>query len=237
MIVKKTKHIVWILFVYTLKTLANTQDTIYTYSHKFLPKDYKSNYTSNDYIYEKTAPGFLDILLEKLASLFLKFLQSIGANTKNLETYKTVFYFIVAIIAVYIIAKMFLQKEGQWIFRKTKQNNTLVYDTEVNTIETTNFKEVIQKTTKKQQYRLVVKYYYLWVLQKLSEKDFIELNNLKTNADYQLEIEETKFDAQFKNISYYYNYVWYGEFEIDLDSFQKIEPIFLELLNSIDHEK
>ena len=128
---------------------------------------------------------------------------------------------------------MFFYKEGAWIFRKSKSQNNLTYQNEVEIIEMANFEELIKKATQLEDYRLAVKYGYFWVLQKFAEKEIIELSNLKTNADYQLETEDTPYQQPFKSISYYYNYIWYGEFIIDKTAYDKVEAIYKELLNNI----
>lgn len=227
----------WSFILWTFKTFGQAKDSIYHYSPKFLPKNYKDQYQTKAYIYTEQDPGFLEIITQKIGAWLLKLLMRLGANQHSIQNLKLVFYFVVGGIAIYIIAKIFLQKEGQWIFKKSTSSNTLVYDTEVDIIETTNFKNLTETAITKQKYRLATKYFYLWVLQKLAEKEQIELSNLKNNSDYQTELEGSSFFKPFKNISYYYNYVWYGKFEIDEDMFLKISPFFHELLKKIEHEK
>lgn len=229
------KHTYFFFLMVAKTTLfcAQVKESAYVYSDKRLPGNYKSAYTDKAYIYEKQAPTFIDQLSEWFLKLLIRLLQNIGVKSPKLQNISIFFYVIIAAIAIYFIVKIILKKEGQWLFKRKSADNNLVYQTEVEQIETANFEQLISESNAKSNYRLSVKYYYLWTLQQLSEQGLIELNNLKTNADYQSEIENTQHVSLFQSISYYYNYVWYGEFEIDLHEFGQIEKQYTTLLNQL----
>lgn len=210
-----------------------TNDTI-TKVNRSIPKNYKENYTGKEYNYTEQDPTFLEKFKLWLSEMLYNLLKDYKINNNSIYYLKMSFYFFVIIVAVYVIAKMFFYKEGNWFFRKKQENNNLTYQNEVEIIETANFELLIKKATQQEDYRLAVKYGYFWILQKLSEKEIIELSNLKTNADYQLEIHNTNYSQQFKIVSYYYNYIWYGKFAIDKIAYQKVENIYSELLNNLN---
>ncbi|MGY5355010.1 hypothetical protein [Wenyingzhuangia sp. IMCC45467] len=234
MILKHLKKTTPVLLLMSSHLLIAANDTIVK-ANRFIPKNYKENYTADEYIYTIQEPGFLLALKIWFKELILSLLNNVGVgmNTDAFKYLKLVFYFLIFVAAVYIIVRMFFYKEGNWIFRKNKHQNNLTYENEVEIIETANFKTLIEKAIKKEDYRLAVKFNYLWILQKLAENKIIELSNLKTNADYQLETEETPYAKEFNSISYYYNYIWYGEFMIDKTAYEKIEATYNELLNNI----
>ena len=230
---KSAHYFLGILLLVCTKVLAAVKESFYQYSDKMIPLDYKSYYDSKDYIYKKQDPSFIQNLKEWVLELLNRILRNVGVDSKNSEYIALVFYVLIAAIAVYVIAKMFLQQDGQWVFKRKKDVQTLIYDTEVAAIETADFEELISQALLDNEYRLSVKYYYLWVLQKLSEQELIILNNLKTNADYQLEIKDTEYVEIFKRVSYYYNYVWYGEFNIDVVAFNSIQEIYTTFLKDL----
>ena len=55
----------------------------------------------------------------------------------------------------------------------------------------------------------------------------------KTNSDYYNEIQSEKIKFDFKYVSYLYNYIWYGEFELDTDTFDKAKESFIKMIQSI----
>ena len=231
MIAKNLKNIFAIAMLLLCNILLAANDTIQK-AQRAIPENFKEAYTSKDYVYNSD-PTFIESFKLWLNQLIYSFFKNFGITNKGIYYTKLGFYFLIASAAIYIIARMFFYKEGAWIFRKSKSQNNLTYQNEVEIIEMANFEELIKKATQQEDYRLAVKYGYFWVLQKFAEKEIIELSNLKTNADYQLETEDTPYQQAFKSISYYYNYIWYGEFIIDKTAYDKVEAIYKELLNNI----
>lgn len=226
--INKPINLILLMFVSVVKA---TNDSIVKVSRK-IPENYKEAYTSSDYNYQEQEPSFWLEFKLWLAQLIYNLYKKLGLGGTSIYYTKLVFYTLIIIGAIYIIARMIFYKEGTWLFRK-KQNNNLTYQNEVEEIESANFDILVKEALAQTNYRLAVKYYYLWVLQKLSEKEIIELSNLKTNADYQLETEDTSYNTHFKSVSYYYNYIWYGEFVIDQEAYQKIEISYQQLLKDL----
>jgi len=77
-------------------------------------------------------------------------------------------------------------------------------------------------------YRLAVRYLYLQLLQRLSEKKFIELNSNKTNYEYVMEVRRHKFANEFASLTLQYEYVWYGEYTVDERLFEQIQGSFTQ---------
>ncbi len=228
----KLHHTISICFVFFNHAKAQLQKKL-EHTNRAFPLHYKEAYTSKKYVYEKQAPSVIDHLKEWLVNLIFKLFKNMGVPSEKLKHLPIIFYTLIAAISVYIIVKIVLKNEGQWIFKKKKHNNTLVYDTEVETIENANFNTLVRTAITNENYRLAVKYYYLWILQKLSEQQLIELNNLKTTTDYQLELESTKYATDFKPLAYYYNHIWYGEFTINSKTFETVKTKYVNLLNTI----
>jgi hypothetical protein len=73
----------------------------------------------------------------------------------------------------------------------------------------------------------------LWILKKLTEKEFIVFHAEKTNSDYLNEIKSDKIKFDFKYVSYLYNYIWYGEFEITAENYNNSKKAFVKMLQSL----
>ncbi|NIJ44200.1 flagellar biogenesis protein FliO [Wenyingzhuangia heitensis] len=228
---KITQRITTLFLFVCVFVMKAANDTIVRVERK-IPDNYKEAFTSKDYIYQDQEPPFFLKLKMWLAQFLYSIYNLLGINSKEFYYVKLVFYTLIIIAAIYIIARMIFYKEGNWIFKKSK-NNSLTYQTEIEEIELSDFNLLVKESVDNNNYRLAVKYYYLWVLQKLSEQEIIELSNLKTNSDYQLETENTPYFQNFKSVSYYYNYIWYGEFMIDKEAFEKIESSYQQLLNQL----
>jgi hypothetical protein len=67
----------------------------------------------------------------------------------------------------------------------------------------------------------------------MSEKQIIEWDVEKTNSDYIYEIKSAELKARFEYLSYLYNYMWYGEFAVSIEDFEKAKKAFETTLKSI----
>ncbi len=203
---------------------------------RLLPESFKENYKSNKYNYEESVSlitRFKIWLIEKLKELL-----EID-NDSALETIvglKYLLYFIVITLAVYVIIKMILGKEGRWIFKRNNPkdiNPDLAIEEDIQSV---NFEELIQKALGQNDYRLAIKYHYFSLLGKLDKTNVIKYDPQKTTYDYQLSLEGTKYNSIFSKAAYYYTYIWYGEFTIDLKEYQTISNIFIQLSKPINDE-
>ena len=129
--------------------------------------------------------------------------------------------------------KVVLNNEGQWIFGKSTTKKIINHDDIELNLQHVDFEKLIASTLKSGNQRLAIRYYYLWLLKKMSEKHIIEWNPEKTNSDYLYEIQIQSLKNEFSYLSYLYNYIWYGEFEITEASFDTIKKTFDTTIQSI----
>lgn len=93
--------------------------------------------------------------------------------------------------------------------------------------------ELIAQAIQEKDYRLAVRFYYLQILQKLTDKELIVWQQEKTNEDFIREIAQLKFASDFTEITRLYDFVWYGNFEINEPEFLKATTLFNTLKNKI----
>ena len=126
---------------------------------------------------------------------------------------------------LFIIYRLFL---ADGVFRReTKSAGTGKAEAaeEVITPES-DFDALIKQSLQNSNYRLAVRYQYLKTLHTLAGKKFIELASDKTNFQYVQEIVNREYQNDFASLTLNYEYVWYGEFAIDKNVYQKIETNF-----------
>lgn len=129
------------------------------------------------------------------------------------------------VFVLFIIYRLFLT-EG--VFRReTRPVKPEQPEVEEETITSgTDFNALIRQAVQRNNFRLAVRYQYLRSLHKLADKGFIELSPDKTNYRYVREIKDSRLQNDFAAITLNYEYVWYGEFEIENDIYQKMERGF-----------
>lgn len=143
---------------------------------------------------------------------------------------------LVVMVVAYRIIKMVLNKEGQWIFTKSMKKKTMSYEGVEKDIQTLDFKKEIDQALHLGETRLCIRYYYLWLLKILAEKELILWDSEKTNSDYLMEIRDNVLKQEFEYLSYLYDYVWYGKFELDELTFDCVRRAFEKTLKAWDRE-
>lgn len=137
------------------------------------------------------------------------------------------FPWILGILALLIIIKLILSKQGFVLFERTPKKVIEKLDlTDEEIIDSTDLNSLLQKAIQNNNYRLAIRYYFLEALKKLNDKNKIKLDRDKTNSDYLFELKNNEERKQFSYISYLYDYVWYGEFLLTEVEFKQIESSF-----------
>lgn len=199
-------------------------------------KEIKENYSSPDFNYEEIPPTknawqrFIEWLNYIFRSIF-NLSSPAAATAINWTLY--IVSSLVIVTVIYFIVKSILNKEGQWIFGKSTTKKIISYDDIERNLKNIDFEQLIKDTIKSGDYRLAIRYYYLWILKKLSEKSIIDWNPEKTNSDYLYEIKSEALKKDFAYVSYLYNYIWYGEFEVDDVIFENAKRSIEKTIQSI----
>lgn len=194
-------------------------------------------YSGNDYIYERTVEqsGWWTRFKQWLSDLFQKLfnLSGDGQASSFTEVALKIFYVVVFLLVVYFIFRAIINKEGTWVFGKSSEKNIVpVTDIESN-IHVADFKSLIEIAESEKNYRLAVRYYYLWLLRSLTNAQLIDYDVEKTDSDYLYELQSKDNRDQFSYTSYLYNYIWYGEFDVNTQQFDKAKHAFTTFINNV----
>jgi Domain of unknown function (DUF4129) len=89
-----------------------------------------------------------------------------------------------------------------------------------------NFEALIPEAISKREYRIAVRLQYLQTLRFLADKKLIDWNANKTNQNYAKEIKENDLRKPFEELTYLFEWIWYGEFSIEKFLFEETENNF-----------
>lgn len=129
----------------------------------------------------------------------------------------------------FILYQLFLS-EGEFRRRsKSVKGTSAEVEEEIITNES-DFDALITQALQNGNYRQAVRYQYLRTLHLLAGKNQVQLAPDKTNFQYVSEITNQVHRQAFAALTLNYEYVWYGEFDIDKNIYEKIETNF-RLLN------
>ncbi|MBQ0738328.1 DUF4129 domain-containing protein [Aquimarina celericrescens] len=153
----------------------------------------------------------------------------------------TGFWAIVLKILPYLVVIGVLFLLG-WLFMKVNPSDMLLEKQVPAQVELTDDEDIIQNQDIQQlinqalqnhNYRLAIRYYYLFVLKKLSDLECITWESQKTNTDYIKELNDIALKDQFTVITKLYDYIWYGNFEVNEKSYLQAEKEFKSISNHI----
>lgn len=115
----------------------------------------------------------------------------------------------------------------------TQDSAGVFFSEEEEIIKSKDIEKLIQKALLNEDYRLAVRYYYLLILKRLTESELIDYEFDKTNSEYFNEISETSLNTGFRKITTIYDYIWYGNFVVTQNDYQKAEHQFKNLEQKI----
>ncbi|MCB0443074.1 MAG: DUF4129 domain-containing protein [Flavobacterium sp.] len=221
--------------IFTEKDIKIDSSTI---ENRVFEENFKDNYQDNDYIYEQAIKesNWWDRFKQWLADFF-KNLFNLSSDTvsgKMVDILIKSLAVILIVFVIYLIVKSIMNGEGQWIFGKSSDKKVIHYEDIEKNLHLVDFEKLIKETLNSGENRLSIRYYYLWLLKKMANQNIIEWDIEKTNSDYLYEIKDLNFKSDFEYVSYLYNYIWYGEFELDETTFEKAKNAFEKIIKSIE---
>lgn len=210
------------------------QNTPVHYSEEHI-ENYKSN-SDFDYTEVEKDTNWWNQLKEWVISFFQWLFQKLlGVDIVPNSTVlfiKTLFYSIIGFL-VFLLIKLLL-KVNLKTMKTTKSNMpSMQFSEDEHIIQNEDISQLIATAVANNNYRLAVRYYYLLILKTLTEEKFIEWQYQKTNNDYSKEIAVKELKAPFKALTNWYDFIWYGNFEIDTLQFDKIAVEFKEFQHKI----
>jgi hypothetical protein len=176
----------------------------------------QNEYFSNpDFDYTKEPAKEPITFWEKLRFWIFKVLNTIF----NEPVLETIFYVIIVGLIVFLIIKLMgYRYSGFWLHKKKiREVAGETYDEE---IHRTDFDKAIREALDKEDYRAAVRFQYLKLLKEFSDKKIIAWEPDKTNREYQAEIRKEGLGKGFEKVTRVYEYVWYGDFELERQTYE-----------------
>ena len=191
--------------------------------YQYKPKDIKKNFLEKiaDWLSAKWDELMEWIFGEKKGSQFLSFM------------IKYLPYLLLA-IGVFIIIRL-LYKYDVFKRRAAAQNQPdiqLADDEKI--VKSSNISDLIKNAKVQKDHRMAVRYLYLNLLRQLDTREYIRFKKDKTNDDYIAELSDQPLISEFENLTYYYDFIWYGQYPVDEAFFSQIEQKFDHFLAQIN---
>jgi uncharacterized membrane protein len=185
--------------------------------------------SQDDYAYAK----YLDSLLKNLKKEPEQKKEEIRprggflANLLGSGFFQVLLWAVAICFVLFILYRLFLT-DGAFKRKSKAADNAANVEEEIITNES-DFDRLIRQALQNSNYRQAVRYQYLRTLHLLATKGMVNLAPDKTNFNYVSEITNRSYQDAFAALTLNYEYVWYGEFDIDKNIYDKIENNFSNL--------
>jgi hypothetical protein len=163
------------------------------------------------YRYDRVGPAtksmwdrFREWLFRKLGELF----SGGGASILVIEI-------ILITGAIVLIIFLLLKNNFRGLFAGKSAPVSIDFSEFEEDIHRIDFNDLINKALENRDYRKAVRLHFLKLLKEMTDKGLITWQIDKTNNDYSIELVKSKHYEPFRELSFLYEHIWYGDFKPD----------------------
>ena len=171
--------------------------------------------------------------LYNLLTQFFEWLFGVEKAAGFLQVFFQILPYVLLLILLYILIRFFLNVNASALNQAKKNGALVTLSEEEHIIKNEDIQQLIQKALQDKNYRLAIRYYYLYILQLMTDKEIISWELQKTNYDYLNEIDKQELKHPFSTITRWYDYIWYGNFDIDETKYKRAETDFESLQKTL----
>lgn len=206
-----------------LPTSKSAQQQPIESNKRVLPASFKENYKSSAFKY--TEP-----VVKKPKKNF-----SLPNFNFPIGLFEAISYTLITIIIGLILFFVFKNSSIRFhsISKKNIEPNVNELQENLNDIKKNDFESLITLAKQNQDFSKAIRFYYLWLLQQLTDKKLIVWHKDKTDFDYWKEISNHTIKEDYSGLLYIYDYVWYGKYAIQEADFTAAEKQFITTFNKI----
>ncbi len=203
-------------------------DSTYAERH-FSAQQIESFKADSEFVYGR--PVQTNSFWDRIIYWLLQMIGRIFYFTTNTWIGNVLLYGGAILLLAYVVLKL-LKIDAKNLFFKGSSAKVLVTGQEEN-IHELNFDKLIAQAVENRNYREAVRLTFLYSLKKLADANLIKWVPGKTNDDYMREIKNHPSLPRVMELRYYFDYAWYGHFEIDPSTYAAIQNAFTEFNQTI----
>lgn len=172
----------------------------------------------------KVAPTVAENLWDRFLSWLNKIFITLFAKATMTNLGRVLMYAL-GVIALIIIMMALLKVNAFRIFSGNADRGKFKNELDEN-IHEMDFDRLIREAVEKNDFRIATRLVFLYALKLLSEKHHIQWQAGKTNHDYVEEVKTDELKSGLNELSFYFDYAWYGNFSINQEQYQKVDMLF-----------
>ncbi len=132
-------------------------------------------------------------------------------------------------LGVVVILILTLMKVDAFRMLYAGTSNTVKYAVLDENIHEMNFDHLIRDAAAEKDFKKAIRLVFLYSLKLLSDKDHIHWESGKTNHDYVAELRPTDLRQSLNELSFYFDYAWYGNFSVNEQTYARVQEAFAGL--------
>jgi Domain of unknown function (DUF4129) len=211
---------------YEKKEFSGINDTLKIDTRSFSSTEVDKLKSDSDLNYQEP-PTIAESLWDRFKQWLSWFFESLFKKAVTTDLGRIIMYTLAGILLIVVIM-MLLKVNAFKVFYSGADQGRQNYQVFHENIHEMDFEKLIQDATEKNEFRLATRLIFLHALKLLSDKHLIEFNAGKTNHDYVGELTTPDLKTGLNELSFYFDYAWYGNFAINDTQFQRIKNTFAE---------
>jgi hypothetical protein len=222
-------------------TYADAQPVYYDNSYKHAdssPID-KRNFSKSDLqdlksdsdLNYKEPPTVAESLWDRFVAMLIYFWQWL-LRTLTATAGGRLLMYLIGLALLIAIVMMLLKVDAVRVFF-SGADGAASYQVLHENIHEMDFETLIREAITRNEFRQGTRLVFLYALKILSDTHHIQWVPGKTNHEYVEELTQSELKKGFNELSFYFDYAWYGNFQVTPDLFQKVENTFHELKSKV----
>ncbi|NII25730.1 DUF4129 domain-containing protein [Pseudoflavitalea sp. X16] len=147
------------------------------------------------------------------------------------STVRMIMYIILGVVFVLIIYRVIVVNNLYMTGASRRRKEEAI--TEEREIDDENLDQKIQSAIREGNYRSAIRFMYIKSLRSLHEKGWIRYHAQATNYEYINQVHPYGIGNEFRFLTHVYEYVWYGEFALSEDQFNRVQQNFQHFFNTV----
>lgn len=162
-----------------------------------------------------------------------KWLASVGPSAKTADVLGNAFVYGIAILALGLIIWGIFKMRIRTMIAKTAEPLNFDFKEVESDILLTDFEKYLREAVNAGNYKRAVQLLYLESLKSLTLNNIIQWKPNKTNQEYLYEMQNSNLRRPFMDITRLFEYIFYGEFPINQQTYQATEAAFQDFQGKI----
>ena len=199
-------------------------DTVAVEQRSFDQNQVESFKDDSDFQY-KEPPTIAESLWDRFLLWLSELLNSFfdGAVTTD---WGRIISYILGLAVLIIVIMAILKVDAFKVFYSAQGASPIRHEVIDENIHEIDFDKEIQLATEQKDYRRGIRLLFLFALKILSDQHLIAWEQGKTNHDYVNEVQEEAMRSWLRQLSYYFDYAWYGNFVVSREMFDRVNSVF-----------